>query len=194
MPVSGAEPGVSSNQSVQINVRGKITNEGSISEVNREVGGVTSAAVGCFTFCVGACVLCFHTAWFNTMERQTKLRSVAHKVLHVSVYVYVNFVLGCFERINSTAFVMWPLLDSLEAIDQLDPFVFQAFQTLSISITLLWQKLNFLWCIFMYPKCCSVRTGSIPFQVAWWCKNTMGLNREKKGEMDFILMWVLAFM
>lgn len=73
MPVSGAEPGVSSNQSVQINVRGKITDEGSISEVNREVGGVTSAAVGCFTFCVGACVLCFHTAWFNTMERQTAL-------------------------------------------------------------------------------------------------------------------------
>lgn len=46
MPVSGAEPGVSSNQSVQINVRVKIVNETSISKVNCGDGGVTSAAVG----------------------------------------------------------------------------------------------------------------------------------------------------
>lgn len=114
-------------------------------------------------------------------------KPISHKVLHVSVYVCVNFVLGCFERIQSVPFLIWPPLDSLEAIDQLDPFVFQAFQTLSISITLLWQKLNFLWCICMYPKCCTVLSGSIAFPVVWWCKNTLGLNR-KKGEMGFISM------
>lgn len=53
MPVSGAEPGVSSNQSVQINVRGKIANEISISKVSCGDGGVTNAAVGYFTFWVG---------------------------------------------------------------------------------------------------------------------------------------------
>lgn len=49
VPVSGAEPAVSSNQSVQINVRVKIANETSISKVNCGDGGVTSAAVG-YTF------------------------------------------------------------------------------------------------------------------------------------------------
>lgn len=85
---------------------------------------------------------------------------------------------------DRTTFLMWPPLDSLEAIDQLDPFVFQAFQTLSISITLLWHKLNFLWCIFMYPKCCSVLPGSIAFPVVWWGKNTLRFNR-KKGNIFY---------
>lgn len=75
---------------------------------------------------------------------------------------------------------MWPPPDFLVAIYHLHPFVFQALQTLSISITLLWQKLNFLWCIFMYPKCCSILTGSIKFPVAQWCKNTSGFNSGKK--------------
>lgn len=57
VPVSGAEPGVSSNKSVQINVRGKIANEISISEVSCGDGGVTSAALGYFTFRVGP--VCF---------------------------------------------------------------------------------------------------------------------------------------
>lgn len=48
--VSGAEPGVSSNQSVQIYVSGKIADEISISKVNCRDGGVTSIAVGYFTF------------------------------------------------------------------------------------------------------------------------------------------------
>lgn len=92
---------------------------------------------------------------------------------------------GLFWAYKKHYILMWPLLDSLVAIDQLDPFFFQAFQTLSISITLLWQKLNFLWCIFMYPKCCSVLTGSIAFPVVWWCKNTLGLNRRKRNGFYF---------
>lgn len=48
-----------------------------------------------------------------------------------------------FWQVSGPACAMRPLLDSLEAIDQSDPFVFQPFQTLSISITLLWQKIEF---------------------------------------------------
>lgn len=75
VPVSGAEPGVSSNQSVQINVREKIANEISISKVNCGDGGVTSAAVGYFTFWVEP--VCFilrcSAPRFNTMKQQTAL-------------------------------------------------------------------------------------------------------------------------
>lgn len=59
-----------------------------------------------------------------------------------------------------------------------------AFQTMSISITLLWQKLNFLWCIFVYPKCCCVLTGSIPFLAQRQHKNTNSFKPpppQKKG-------------
>lgn len=100
------------------------------------------------------------------------------------VFMRMTTLFGVLFWMDNTKFLMWPPLDSLEAIDQLVPFVFQAFQTLSISITLLWQKLNFLWCIFMYPKCCSVLPGSIAFPVVWWCKNT--LTGKKKGNIFYL--------
>lgn len=106
------------------------------------------------------------------------------------VFMRMTTLFGVLFWMDNTKFLMWPPLDSLEAIDQLVPFVFQAFQTLSISITLLWQKLNFLWCIFMYPKCCSVLPGSIAFPVVWWCKNTL-TEKKKKRETYFIWMYAL---
>lgn len=59
-----------------------------------------------------------------------------------------------------------------------------AFQTMSISITLLWQKLNFLWCIFVYPKCCCVLTGTIPFPAQQRHENTNSFQPKKGLEMD----------
>ena len=109
VPVSGAEPGVSSDQSLQINVRGKIADETGISKVNRGDGGVTCEAVGDFTSWEGLCAL-FYTVpllslQFNNKGTTNFSCSLA-ELRRVSVYVCVNFVLGCFERVNGATFAM----------------------------------------------------------------------------------------
>lgn len=62
---------------------------------------------------------------------------------------------------------------------------------MSISITLLWQKLNFLWCIFVYPKCYCVLTGSIPFPTWRRHENTAAWSPKRAGNGFGFLMRVL---
>lgn len=84
-------------------------------------------------------IFVFHTVLLSSLFNTVK-QLAPYTGSYMSVFTCVSTV---FWLVNSATCAMWPLLDSLEAIDQLDPFVFQPFQTLSISITLLWQKIEF---------------------------------------------------